>query len=342
MLGSIKSFYWDLIEQSPVLRCVFGVTLALVVSTTLGYMIPHTTAIFALIFLAPQKRPLGLKTEVVTVLGLAFLGYFGSLFGKHLIDYPLVILPILGLCIYWSFRAVKIPEPVRLLFLILTVLLPFVSLKANALGSIVLTSLLLNLIIAIVVVRIAFLIFPVTQEEEIVVNKKTPAAYKDLNLDRMAFNGLMVVFPVVTVVYLFNNTIAILTLVFIVLLSFDPFIYQSKKGTAILAANVIGGLVGVLVYNILVIAPSYLLYILVIICVAFYFAFNLYSGKKIAPIFKTSFNTFFVIMGVISTSTDNAGGIVWERLIQIGLAIIYVIVAFKVINTFNNPRAVNA
>ncbi|MEQ8711979.1 MAG: DUF2955 domain-containing protein [Cyclobacteriaceae bacterium] len=342
MLDSVRSFYWDLKEHSSVLRCVFGVTLALVISTTLGYMIPHTTAIFALMLLAPQKKPLGLKTEVIAVLGLSVLGYFGSLFGKHLIDYPLVILPILGLCIFWSFRAVKIPEPIRLLFLILAVLLPFVSLMANALGSIVLSSLLLNLIIAMVVVRIAYLIFPFTRFEEVLVDKKKPNTNKDINLDRMAFNGLMVVFPIITTLYFFNSSIAILTLAFIVILSFDPFIYQSKKGAAILIANIIGGLAGVLVYNILVITPSYLIYILVIINIAFYFALNLYSGKKIAPIFKTSFNTFFVIMGVISTSDDNAGGTVWERLVQIGLAIIFVVVAFKVINTFNNPRAINA
>lgn len=341
MLGSVKSFFWDLKEHSAILRCVFGVTLALVVSTSLGYMIPHTTAIFALMLLAKDKKPLGLKTEAMVVLGLSFLGYFGSLFGKHLIDYPLVILPILGLCIFWSFRSVKIPEPIRLLFLILVVLLPFVSLQANALGSIVLSSLLFNLIIAMVVVRIAYLVFPFTDVEEEEVKKDKPAIDKSLNLDQLAVNGLVVVFPVITFVYLFNISAAILMLVFIVLLSFDPFIYQSKKGAVILAANVIGGVVGVLVYNILVIAPSYPLYILVIICVAFFFVLNLYSSKKIAPIFKTSFNTFFVIMGVISTSSDNAGGVIWERLIQIGLAVIYVVVAFKVINTFNNPRALN-
>jgi hypothetical protein len=342
MLDNAKSFYWDLKEHLPLLRCVFGVTLALVVSTSLGYMMPHITAIFALMLLTPDKKPLGLKTEVELVLGLGFLGYFGSLFGKHLIDYPLVILPILGLCIFWSFRAVKIPESIRLLFLIFTVLLPFVSLSANAMGSIVLSSLLLNLIVAMVVVRFSYLIFPISQDEEILVNKKKPTIDENINLDRMALNGLLVVFPVITVVYLFNTTVAIITLVFIVLLSFDPFIYQSKKGVAILVANVIGGLIGVLVYNILVISPSYLLYILVIITVAFYFSSKIYSGEKTAAVFKIGFNTFFVVIGAISTSTDSAGGMIWERLLQIGAAVVYVMVAFKVINTLNNPRALNA
>ncbi|MCZ4410035.1 DUF2955 domain-containing protein [Cryomorphaceae bacterium 1068] len=342
MSGRVKSFYRDLMEHTPLLRCVFGVTLALVGSTTLGYMIPHMTAIFALILLAPEKKPLGLKTEVIVVFGLGVLGFFGSIIGKHLIDYPLVVLPILGLSIFWSFRLVKIPEAIRLLFLMLAVLLPFISLKANALGSLVLSSMLFNLIMAIVVVRIAYLLFPFTQAEDSTADKKETKAFENMNLERMALNGLIVVFPVVTLVYFFDISVALITLVFIVILSFDPFIYQSKKGVAILAANVVGGLIGVLVYNLLVISPSYLLYIFLIINVAFYFAPKIYSGKPIAPIFKTSFNTFFVVMGVISTSSDNAGAMLWERLLQIGLAVIYVIVAFRVINTFNNPKILNA
>ena len=206
------------------------------------------------------------------------------------------------------------------------------------LGGIVLMALLVNLIIALIAIRIAFFIFPITTKEDIRIDKKKPIAYKNMNLDKLAFNGLLVVFPIIFLFFLFNATIAILTLVFVVLLSFDPFIYQSKKGAALIFANIIGGLAGILAYNILVIAPSYLLYIFLILSVAFYFVIHIYSGKKMAPVFRISFNTFFVVMGVIATSTDEAGNTIWERLVQIGLAILYVIIAFKVVNTFNNPK----
>lgn len=341
MLDKVKGFYWDLKQETPILRCVFGVTLALVLSTTLGYLVPHITAIFTLMFLEPNQKPLGLKKEIGIVLGLSIMGYFGVLVGNYLIDYPLVLLPLLALIIYWSFRLIKIPEPVRLLFLILAVLIPFISLKANLLGSVVLSALLLNLIIALGVIRVAFFIFPVTTKEEIQQEKKKPTPYKNINLNKLAFNGLLVAFPIVFVFYLYNATVAVLTLVFAILLSFDPFIYQSKKGTALIIANILGGLAGILAYNILVIAPSYVLYIFLILSVAFYFVIHLYSGKKTAPIFKISFNTFFVVMGVISTSTNEAGDTIWERLVQIGLAIFYVIIAFRVLNTLNNPKLLN-
>ena len=292
-------------------------------------------------FLEPHQKPLGLKKEIGIVLGLTFIGYFGVIIGNYLIDYPLVILPLLGLFVFWSFRLIKIPLPIRLVFLMLVVLIPFISLKANILGNVVLTALLINLIIALVVIRIAFFVFPVTSQEDNNEETKTPVANNNYNVDKLAFNGLLVVLPLVILFYLFNATIAVLTLVFVILLSFDPFIYQSKKGPALLLANVLGGLAGILVYNILVIAPSYVLYIFLIISVAFYFVMNIYSGKKTAPIFKISFNTFFVIMGVISVSNEDAGSEIWERIIQIGLAVLYVIIAFKIVNTFNNPKILN-
>ena len=162
MLDKATKFYWGLKADTPILRCVFGVTLGLIVSTSLGYLVPHITAIFVLMFLEPNKKPLRLKTEIGIVLGLSFLGYFGVIVGQYLIDYPLVLLPVLGLVIYWSFRFVNVPEPIRLLFLILAVLIPFMSLKANMLGSVVLTTLLLNLIIALMVICVAFYIFLLT------------------------------------------------------------------------------------------------------------------------------------------------------------------------------------
>lgn len=339
MFGKVVQFYEGLKEDTPILRCVFGVTLALLIATSLGYLVPHLTAIFALMFLEPsRKKPLGLKLEIILILAISLFGYIGVLLGNYLIDYPLVIMPVLGLIIFWTYRLVKIPQPVRLLFLILATLIPFVSINANLLGNVVLWALLFNLIIALVVVRIAFFLFPVQQiiPSETTPEKENP--YAGFNLDKLAFNSLLVVFPLVLVFYIFNTNVAILTMVFVVLLSFDPFVYQSKKGIGLLAANALGGLAGIIVYNILVIAPSYLLYIFVSLSVAFYFVRNLYSEKKIAPIFKISFNTFFVVMGVISTSTEEGGTTIWERLIQIGLAVIYVIMAFKIVNKLNPPK----
>lgn len=338
MLDKVNTFFDSINADIPIIRCVFGVTFALIASTSLGYLFPHVTAIFTLMFLQPNKKPLGLKTEFKLVFGLFVLGYFGVVVGRNLIDYPLVILAVLGLAIFLSFRLVKIPQMIRLLFLIFAVLIPFVSLQASALGSVVLIALLFNLVISYVVTRLAFFLFPFTPEEDVATSKVQSNPFENINLDKMALNGLLVVFPVIILCYLFSATIAILTLVYIMLLSFDPFINESKKAMAFVVANILGGLAAILAYNMLVIAPSYLLYMLLTANVAFYFVINLYSSDKKAQIYKSGFNTFFVIMGTVSTSTTEASNTMWDRLIQVSLAIVYVMVAFVIVNTFNNPK----
>lgn len=325
----------------PVLRAVFGVSFALILGTTFEYPAPHLTAIFALMFMGPGKQPLGLKKEIIIPFLIYILGTIGVIMGNQLIDYPLVILPLLALAIFWSFRLIKIPAPVRLLFLILVVLIPFNSITANAIGGIVLKALMLNLIIALIIVKISFIIFPdkhvQLQEKQ---NKPKPNGNNSLIMDKVSLNGLLVIFPIVVMFYVFNAKVGLLTLVFTVILGFDPFIYQSKKGLVIIAANIMGGLFGILAYQILIIAPNYLLYIFLTISIAFFFIINLFSEKKIAPVFATSFNTFFVIMGIISTTESSAGSELWTRLIQIGIAVIYTVLAYSVVTAFNNPKKI--
>lgn len=338
MLGSLRLFYSGLRANIPTLRCIFGVTLALLVGTTIGYPVAHMTAIFALMFLGPGKNPIGIKNEIKFPLLLYLLGLLGVFIGSHLIEYPLVVLPLLALAIYLSFRLIKIPVFVRLIFLILIVLIPFMSLTANALGGLVLSMMIGNFVAALIIVKFAFILFPNPPGFAISIKPEAKkSSTPSINIDKVAFNGVMVLFPLVVVFYFYNATIGVLTLVFALLLAFDPFVNQSKKGQVMILANILGGLIGIFAYQVLVIAPNYLLYIFLITSISFYFVINLYAGKKISPVYGTSFNTFIIVMGTISTSTDAAGGTVWARVLQIGIALVYVMLAYKIVNIFNNP-----
>jgi len=338
MSGELKTYFIDLRNEYPVIRAVFGVSLALVFATTVQYPAPHLTAILTLMFLGPGKQPLGLKNEIIIPLLIYIIGSVGVFLGNELIDYPFVILPLLALAIFWSFRLVQIPAPVRLVFLVLTVLIPFNSITANALGGIILQVLLLNLIIALIIIRISFILFPDKPTNIEGTKKQKPGGAGEFNMDKVAFNGILVIFPIVVLFYIFNATVGLLTLVFTIILGFDPFIYQSKKGLVIIVANLLGGFFGILAHQLLIIVPNYLFYIFLTLSVAFFFMINLFSEKKIAPVFATSFNTFIVIMGIISTSTNDAGSELWSRLAQIGLALIYTTLAYIVVTAFNNPK----
>ncbi|PWI31602.1 hypothetical protein DI383_02740 [Flavobacteriaceae bacterium LYZ1037] len=336
MLDKVNLNIKPSMQTRAIIRCLLGVVSALLIATVNNILLPQISAIFALMLLDKGKNAIGIKKSIAAILGLFILGLFGLLLGGFVQDYAIETLLILGLAIFWSFRLVKIPEPIRLLFLILTLLLPFLSLTAEPLGDLILMDMIINLAIALGVTQLAFMFFPETS-----VSEKTPKEKEDVvtyHLDKIAINGLMVLLPAVLYFYFFRPNALVLTFVFILILGLDPMIYKSKKGLALILANVFGGVCGIIAYNLLTITPTFFFYIFLNLAIGLYFTYHIFSGKKTVPIYTIAFRTFFLVMGLISSSSTSAGETIVERLFYIGMAVVYVVLAYKIITYFNDPR----
>ena len=55
-------------------------------------------------------------------------------------------------------------------------------------------------------------------------------------------------------------------------------------------------------------------------------------------LFGMGFSTFLLVTGQTISSTDDAGGKVWMRVIMITVAVIYVVTAFKVMEAYKEKR----
>ena len=128
--------------------------------------------------------------------------------------------------------------------------------------------------------------------------------------------------------YLFQWSSSVLVLTFVTILTVSPALAKPKVGLVMIVANVLGGLFGILAYQMLVMAPSFLFMLLLTLLVGFTFAERLFSSSKFAGIFGSAFSTFLLILGTVTASDADAGSKVWDRVIQIALAVIYVVVAF--------------
>ena len=69
-----------------------------------------------------------------------------------------------------------------------------------------------------------------------------------------------------------------------------------------------------------------------------FFALQLFSKKPTAPLYGMGFSTFLLIIGQTTTSTDDAGGKVWLRVLQLTIAVGYVVIAFAVQNAFRKKK----
>jgi MFS family permease len=324
-------------QRRGIIRCLLGVTSALLVATINNILLPQIAAIFALMLLDKGKNALGIKKSIAAIFVLYLLGLFGLLIGSFVQDYAWETLLIIGLVIFWTFKLVQIPEPIRLLFLILTLLLPFLSLTAEPLGDFILLDMIINLAIALGVTEMAFLFFPEVVNKEKAPNEKATEE-ETYNLDKIALNGLFVLMPVVLYFFYFRPNALVLTFVFILVLGLDPKIYKSKKGLVLILANLFGGACGVLAYNLLTITPTFFFYIFITLAIGLFFTYQIFSGKKTVPIYAIAYRTFFLVMGVISSSSESAGDTIVERLFGIGMAVLYVVIAYKVVTYFNDPR----
>ena len=118
----------------------------------------------------------------------------------------------------------------------------------------------------------------------------------------------------------------------------SPGMANAKVGVFMIAANILGGLCAILGYKLLVMVPLLPYMILLTLLVGFIFGNKLFSKNKLAPIFGTGFSTFLLILGSVTSSDDQAGEAVWSRLLQISMAVIYVVIAFGILNYFNKKK----
>ncbi|WP_417859227.1 hypothetical protein [Xanthomarina gelatinilytica] len=324
-------------QTKSIIRCLMGVVSALLLAMTWNILSPQIAAIFALMLLDKGKNALGIKKSIAAIFGLYVLGLLGLVLGSFVQDYALATILILGLVIFWSFRLVQIPEPVRLLFLILTLLLPFLSLTAEPLGDLILLDMIINLAIALGVTQVAFLFFP---EETVKASKVSDKKQTEtqFNVDKIAINGVLVLMPAVLYFYFFKPNTLILTFAYIMILSLDPLIYKSKKSLVYILANLFGGICAIFAYNLLTVTPTLFFYVFLILAIGLFFTYQMFSGKKTVPVYAMAYRTFFVVMGIISSSSDSAGDTVVERLFGIGIAILYVVLAYKIVTYLNDPR----
>lgn len=337
MLGRLALHTKLSYRTNSIIRCLFGVMFALLFATVNNVMSPQIAAIFTILFLDKGKNALGLKKSIGIIIGIYGLGLAGLVLGSFVQDFMVITLLLVGLVIFWSFKLVIIPVPVRMLFLSLTLLFPFLSLTAEPLGGLVLMDMTLNLAIALVATQLAFFIFPETATitPPVVANNELTEKF---NLDKIALNGVLVIMPAVLYFYFFRPNTMVITFAHIMMLALDPLIYKSKKSLVYIVANFFGGLAAVFAYNLLTVTPTFFFYIFLLLAFGVYFVYQMFSDKKTVAIYAMAYRTFFVVMGVIVTSSDTAGDKVLDRLIGILIAIVYVVLAYKIISYFNDPE----
>lgn len=337
-LLSISKYDWEI--SIPVVRYVLGISFVLLVSTLLNYPIAYLTTVLALGYIAPGAKPLTFKQAASFILILIVINLITFIFSSYLNDYPLVFLPLLCLGILWIYYTDSLPLMVKLFSIISIFVIPLMSLEPTGVSAFVAISLIINAFMAIALTQLVFKVFPWSKaDEEFVKEKKQTAKLSEINRFNYAAKIFLILLPVLLLFFIFKLSGGLLILIFIGILSMSPALANAKVGKFMVAANILGGLFAIVAYKFLVMVPLLPFMILLTLLVGFLFGSKLFSKAKLAPVFGTGFSTFLLILGSVTSSTDDAGSAVWSRLVQISIAVIYVVIAFRILNYFEQKKS---
>jgi len=323
----------------PVFRYVVGSSFIVAITALMNYDLAYLTSVLALGYMAPGAKPLTLKQGLSFIAILIFITGFTVIFSELFLDYALVFMPLLALSLLWLYFTDKLPMMVKLFLLISLIIIPFVAIDSGAIGTYVAVRLVFNAFMAIALTQIIFLVFPLS-DADVVFTKAQKNTMKQSEKERFtyAFHIIIIILPVLLLFYIFKLSSSVLVLTFIAILSMSPALANPKVGLVMIVANVLGGIVAILAYKFLVMVPNFTFMILLTLSVGLLFGRRLFSKHKLAAIYGSGFSTFLLILGSVTASDTEAGGKVWTRVIQITMAVIYVVVAFGILDRIKKSK----
>ncbi len=330
-------------QDRRTLRYAVGATIAMAIALGVGWPLSYLTPVLSLGFLAaPARLELKAGLGFVSVVAAACLA--GLVLVEFLLPFPLVYLPFIGLVLFRLFYAkAGGASPLVVMWLMIALLvLPLVGMQMPEIAFLVAAGLVFGAAMMVLLVWLTWAMFP--DPPAPVAGSPVPAALvappptNAVKL-RNALLSVTVVFPAVAVFYTMQWTGGILILVFIAILSMQPGVAGNlKMGLALITGNILGGIASVLFYETLVMVPSFPLMILLTLLCGLSFGRQLFSGKKSGPLFGMAFSTVLLIIGSTTSSTDDAGNAVIVRVLQMMIAVIYVVAAFGLLERLSRRR----
>jgi len=310
-----------------VLRYAVGSALIMMIALGYDYQLAYFTPVLALNFLAPGAKAPTLKSSALFLFSVVVASFSGLMFSRFFADYPLVFLPLLALILFHLYYTTAL-QPMKVWLIISLLLIPMMWMQSPALGATVATNLVINAALALVMAWLVYFIFPVKESVSPSNAKKVTGQLSSGQRFISAITKTLVVVPVVILFFVFQWSGSMLVLFFIAILSMNPATANRKTGVAMILANLGGGIAAIIVFNLLTIATSFIYSGILTLLVGLLFGNGLFGGKPVAALFGMAFSTFLLILGNVISLAGEAGDIVWARIFQIGVAMIYMVAAF--------------
>ncbi|AIV08942.1 DUF2955 domain-containing protein [Vibrio harveyi] len=322
----------DNATQRRILRFTIGVGLAVFLAAWINWQLAFVAPVFTAKFLVDKPN---LHRETIYELLLALIATMGLglLLSGGITQYPIVLLIAVGLMMAWGYYLFTDPKwnLFATILLIAVLMLPFMAINNPAISVVLASGLAISGAVSVAIFALVHIYLPEPDSE--FAGYAAPPIGKEQRW-HASFRAMLISFPVVCFFFVFQISEALLTMMFVALLSLMITSEKSVKLSAFLiVSNGIGGILAILAFSILAIVPSIFFYTAFIALLAVLIGKKIYTVPEKAPIFATAFSTLLVLIGSTLMSSGDIDSNTFIRIFQLVLVGTYMILASLFLET---------
>ncbi|MFM2592441.1 DUF2955 domain-containing protein [Vibrio harveyi] len=322
----------DNATQRRILRFTIGVGLAVFLAAWINWQLAFVAPVFTAKFLVDKPN---LHRETIYELLLALIATMGLglLLSGGITQYPIVLLIAVGLMMAWGYYLFTDPKwnLFATILLIAVLMLPFMAINNPAISVVLASGLAISGVVSVAIFALVHIYLPEPDSE--FAGYAAPPIGKEQRW-HASFRAMLISFPVVCFFFVFQISEALLTMMFVALLSLMITSEKSVKLSAFLIiSNGIGGILAILAFSILAIVPSIFFYTAFIALLAVLIGKKIYTVPEKAPIFATAFSTLLVLIGSTLMSSGDIDSNTFIRIFQLVLVGTYMILASLFLET---------
>ncbi len=326
----------DISARKHLYRYVIGSVAAVAVAMGFGWQMSFLLPVLALGFLAADAPP-SWKEGLSFIFTIVLACVLGVMLSQFTLPIPLLHILLSSLILFYLFYSnhPRLNANLRVWLMIAVLLIPNIGLMSPALAQSVAGTVVFNATVAMALVALVFAFFPAPRKAPVagkVAAVKKPAPTKQQRFVA-AGTRTLVILPLYLLFYYFELTGSILILIFVAILSMQPaFGKDFKAGKALIIGNLIGGIVAIVGYELMVIVPEFGFFLLLTLLAGLMLGRQLFSGKPAGALYGMAFSTYLLVVCSVSGSSGNeADSKVWVRVVQIMVAVFYVVSAFGLV-----------
>ncbi|GEA49795.1 hypothetical protein VIN01S_05990 [Vibrio inusitatus NBRC 102082] len=318
------------------LRFGVGVAISAAIAYIFNWSLSFLFPIFTTLLLSmpvPQMTPKQLARGLLnTVKGFCF----GLIFSLALLKFPPIFLILMFVALFNIYYYLNRGGSfwLTLMTMLSTLILPMLSYMSDGLAIGFSLGFVASAWAAMIFVYLIYFILPDTEK----ITLPSPPPFKNVYSPvaaQLALKSTLVAFPIVAYCITFARVDLLLTMIFAAMFTLKPELSAGKEaGRNSLISTVLGGLIAFVFYWALVAIPLFSFFIILMFGIALYVGVNIYSSNPNAKYYGSAMTCIIVLInGNMGADSDFVSALI-SRIFFISLAILYIVVALRVLDAF--------